>query len=57
MNAGCRRFTIIEIGFIYGGENSEAKICRLQGAFGHGQHVYRRRRRRVNTLQIVVEFF
>ena len=38
-------FTIIEIGLFYGGEHMEAKMCSKEP------------RRRVITLQILVEFF
>ena len=49
-------FTIIEIGLFYGAENLQAKIRRFQTCFGQHDHVCRGRRR-VKTLQILVEFF
>ena len=52
------KFTIIEVGLFYGGENLEAKIHRFQtflDNIGDG-HIFQGRRR-VKTLQILVEFF
>ena len=48
-------FTIIDIGLFYGGENLEAKICRFR--FFLDMAMFFRERRRVKTLQILVEFF
>ena len=56
-------FTVIEIGLLYGGEHLGANICRfltfLTWSIQDGDFwsVLNRRRRRVKTLQILVEFF